>query len=282
MRAIGQGLFLCLLLCLAGCGTTSGERQSVRERADFQVAVNEESPADCAVRYNDLQENYLTLLQRTDELQSCRGDLGEFINEFGITKGKLDSVAEENKELRAENEKLTFLTKDLRSRVEVLDDKLKLVRDTVTHLVTSMHQKSPVTFVGLKTNPMTDGIVLDDAFMFSAGQSTLTDEGKALLEHLAQTLNGAEYKDFLVRVDGHTDSTPVSKTKKTNLDNWFLGAKRAHAVLEHLAASGIAEDRLSLASFGSTQPIGQNRTAEEGVPQNRRVEVVLLQRRKSI
>lgn len=282
MKAISQGIFLCLLSCLAGCGTTSGDLQSARERADFLVAVNEESPADCAVRYKDLQENYLSLLKRTDEIQSYRGDLGEFINEFGITKERLDSGAEENKELKAENEKLTFLTKDLQSRVEILDDKLKLVRDTVTHLVTSMHQKSPVTFAGLKTNPITDGIVLDDAFMFSAGQSTLTDEGKELLEHLARTLNGPEYKDFLVRVDGHTDSTPVSKTKKTNLDNWFLGAKRAHAVLEHLAASGIAGDRLSLASFGSTQPIGQNRTAEEGAPQNRRVEVVLLQRRKSI
>lgn len=282
MRAIGQGLFFCLLSCLAGCGTNSAALQSAGEHADFQVAVNEEVPADCAVRYKDLQENYLTLLKKTGELYSYRGDLGEFINEYATIKAKLDSVAAENKELKTENEKLTLLTKHLQSRVEVLDDKLKLVRDTVTHLVSSMHQKSPVTFAGLKTNPMTDGIVLDDAFMFSAGQSTLTAEGKELLEHLARTLNGPEYKDFLVRVDGHTDSTPVSKTKKTNIDNWFLGAKRAHAVLEHLAASGIAGDRLSLASFGSTQPIEQNHAAEAGAPRNRRVEVVLLQQRKSI
>jgi chemotaxis protein MotB len=60
--------------------------------------------------------------------------------------------------------------------------------------------------------------------------------------------------------------------------NWELSAGRAASVLDELVrSSGIHESRLSIAGYASQRPIASNETPE-GRSQNRRVDIVVLDR----
>ena len=75
----------------------------------------------------------------------------------------------------------------------------------------------------------------------------------------------------MVTVSGHTDG------KGTDAYNLELGRKRAEAVRELLIKFGAPAERLSVTSYGKSQPIADNDT-EEGRAKNRRVEFQVGQR----
>ncbi len=74
-----------------------------------------------------------------------------------------------------------------------------------------------------------------------------------------------------MRIEGHTDSVG---TRPYNL---ALSQRRAQSVVEYLVNKGIDPTRLSSQGFGMEKPIASNKT-EEGRSQNRRVEMIILQR----
>jgi len=75
--------------------------------------------------------------------------------------------------------------------------------------------------------------------------------------------------DFLkLTVDGHTDNVGP---ENVNLE---LSMKRSVAVVNYLAAHGIANNRLTPQGFGPSVPIADNKTAE-GRAKNRRVELLI-------
>lgn len=113
----------------------------------------------------------------------------------------------------------------------------------------------PVLTGGFKVNPASGGIVLENDVLFAPGKSELKASGERTLSDLIAKLNGPELSRYAVRVDGHTDSDPVVKSKGSNVDNWGLSAQRALAVLRYLEKHGIHSDRLFLAGFGSQRPL---------------------------
>jgi chemotaxis protein MotB len=80
--------------------------------------------------------------------------------------------------------------------------------------------------------------------------------------------------DHLIRIDGHTDSDPIRRSKWD--DNWQLAAERARQVLKVLIKQGVPKDRIFFAAFADTRPRATNKTTA-GKKQNRRVELVPLQ-----
>ncbi len=108
---------------------------------------------------------------------------------------------------------------------------------------------------GFKINHDTGGIVLEHDVLFASGQHVLKESGKRVLGELIHKLNGPEFSRYCIRIDGHTDDTPVVKTVKENHDNWELGFKRAKAVLDFMVSKGVAQDRCFLASFNCFRPI---------------------------
>jgi outer membrane protein OmpA-like peptidoglycan-associated protein len=104
---------------------------------------------------------------------------------------------------------------------------------------------------------------------FEVDQADLRASTFPLLNRQAKLLNGS-FKDILVNVCGHTDSTG---SQDHNLD---LSVRRAKAVLEYLASQGVAKERLRPQGFAAAYPLAPNAT-EEGRALNRRTEVVLAQ-----
>lgn len=110
--------------------------------------------------------------------------------------------------------------------------------------------------------------------LFQPGSATVRPEAKRALKEVAAQLNG-RFPDALIRVEGHTDSDPIKKTKDKYASNWELSAARALGVLHALRAEGVDYKRMYAAAYADVQPIASN-ASESGKSQNRRVEIVIL------
>jgi chemotaxis protein MotB len=116
------------------------------------------------------------------------------------------------------------------------------------------------------------GIVvsLAEAGFFAPGDASVRQDAKELIDGIATALRET---DAPVRIEGHTDSFPISNTRFPS--NWELSAARAATVLARLVDAGIPSSRLAVAGYGGERPIATNATPE-GRALNRRVDIVIL------
>lgn len=123
-----------------------------------------------------------------------------------------------------------------------------------------------------------DRFVFASEVLFDAGQSVVTDAGKAEMDKLASAINELDREippeiPWILRVDGHTDKRPLSGGRT----NWDLSAQRAIAVVQYLIQRGVPATRLAAAGFGEFQPLDAADT-EEAYRRNRRIELKLTER----
>jgi outer membrane protein OmpA-like peptidoglycan-associated protein len=111
-----------------------------------------------------------------------------------------------------------------------------------------------------------DKLELKEKLYFAWDRATLEEASFATLDEVAQALK--DNPSFRVQVEGHTDSSGTDDHNQT------LSEQRAQAVLDYLAAHGVAKDRLTSKGFSSSQPNDTNQTVE-GRENNRRVEFVV-------
>lgn len=129
---------------------------------------------------------------------------------------------------------------------------------------------------GLTATSDEDGvrITVDQQVLFSSGSADITRRGKDALQKLAAVLE-MEFSGRDIRVEGHTDSTPVKKTKTRWASNWELSSIRACAVLRALLDAGASTAaKIEAVGYGSQRPVADN-TTKQGRGQNRRVEVIV-------
>jgi chemotaxis protein MotB len=113
-------------------------------------------------------------------------------------------------------------------------------------------------------------VSLTEAGFFAPADASIREDALTVLAPLAEALLESK---ALVRVEGHTDSSPISTARYPS--NWELSAARAATVLSHLVAAGVPASRLSVAGFAGERPVGDNATPE-GRALNRRVDLVVL------
>lgn len=106
-----------------------------------------------------------------------------------------------------------------------------------------------------------------DNLNFATASAVLPDDGQATVDSLALVLKA--YPNARVRLDGYADS------RGSEPANVKLGADRAQAVAVALRTRGVAEDRITAATGGDSNPVASNATAE-GRAANRRTELVVL------
>lgn len=105
-----------------------------------------------------------------------------------------------------------------------------------------------------------------DRVLFAVDQSTLSAEGRAVLDGQAQWL--MTNNDYMAVIEGHADE---QGTREYNL---ALGARRANAVMEYLVSRGVSQSRLKFVSYGKERPIEVCST-EACYSQNRRAVTVI-------
>jgi chemotaxis protein MotB len=124
---------------------------------------------------------------------------------------------------------------------------------------------------GVSKHPTPEGtmIRLEEKILFRSGSADLSASGKSILQKVADVLKN--HPNQKIRVDGHSDSDRINKSKKKFSSNWDLSATRAVRVAEALDASGIEGRRVTVAGYSMHQPVDpSNKKA------NRRVEILIL------
>ena len=118
-----------------------------------------------------------------------------------------------------------------------------------------------------------EGVVirLSGSYLFDSGRAELKPNSLAVLDAISSELRLISNE---IRIDGHTDSTPIQSTRYPT--NWELSAARALAVTRYLTeADGVRSTRLMAAGFGEFRPLVPNDSREHRAL-NRRVEIHLL------
>lgn len=117
------------------------------------------------------------------------------------------------------------------------------------------------------------GLVLSlpESATFAIGRADLTPAAETFLARLAEELSTV---DVRIRIEGHTDDTPVRGGRYRS--NWELSTARASAVVAFLISSaGVEAARLSAAGYGEFHPRVAN-DSEDQRARNRRVDVVIM------
>lgn len=106
--------------------------------------------------------------------------------------------------------------------------------------------------------------------LFAPGRVEISDQGKQTLGKLVQTLRGEGKR---IRIDGHTDDTPIQHSQWGS--NLRLSAERALAVADWLSKNGIDATKVAVAGFGEYRPSVEGKD-EAARQKNRRVEILML------
>ena len=168
--------------------------------------------------------------------------------------------------LRLENENLkgqVMSQRDLAGENQALQSELAQAKQDISRLEAE-GSKGPVGMVS-------PGMVgeLSGSLSFAPGSDKLTSAGKSQLDPIANKIR-SQYSGRQISVEGHTDSSPLVRTKEKWHTNMWLSANRARAAADYLISQGISENLISVAGHGASRPSGG------GAEQDRRVEIIVL------
>jgi chemotaxis protein MotB len=126
-----------------------------------------------------------------------------------------------------------------------------------------------------------DRFVFQSEVLFPSGSDVLNPAGEVEMAKLAAALIELEREippeiSWVLRVDGHTDTVPLSGSGRYR-DNWELSSARALSVVKFLNSEGVAANRLVAAGFGEFQPL-DTADSDEARSRNRRIELKLTER----
>lgn len=112
--------------------------------------------------------------------------------------------------------------------------------------------------------------ILED-IIFASGKAEITDKSKLVLGKIATVIRTIEND---LRIEGHTDNIPIAS--KLYASNWHLSVARAtNTAYYFMEDEKILPDRVSIVGYSEYKPVATNDT-EEGRAQNRRVDIVIL------
>lgn len=114
--------------------------------------------------------------------------------------------------------------------------------------------------------------------LYNSGSATVKSNMLPVLKEIALSITELSYKNYVIRVEGHTDDIPIKTVKYPS--NWELSASRSTYVVRYLNENGIPKERLVAAGLADSRPVAPN-VNEKGVAipknraANRRIEIYI-------
>lgn len=205
-------------------------------------------------------DEYMRLKGEKEALAAQHDDLLRYQKEL---QARLQTIEQHASALESTASEASAV-RDLQRRLQQTLDQLKSERGTNPLALV------PMEGVSIVERPDGVGFQVEGAVLFDPGQAVLKESGQETLKKLVQELVKTGRN---VRVDGHTDSDPISRSRwRTNL---HLSAERASVVGDFLVANGVPADRLFVAGFGEYRPNDAG-SSEDAKRKNRRVEILVM------
>ncbi len=189
-------------------------------------------------------------------LSSFRGSLGMFTGGFSLSQGRLEEMGLNMMNLPAQ-EKGRALSKSLKKATQAFKPEIQSKKIRV-----SEDERGLV-------------ITLSGDAYFDPGSARLTKDSRRVLKKIANVVNSIPN---FVRIEGHTDNSPISQAgiKEGYETNWELSSARSVNVLRYLAEEeAVIPQKLSAVAFSQFRPIDDN-NLPEGRAYNRRVDIIIL------
>ena len=185
--------------------------------------------------------------------------------------------------LASEERKRRKLEENERKRLEEENNKLTNQAEELANYKSEFFGRLRTVLMGQeRVRIVGDRFIFSSEVLFSAGRSDLSKEGKSEISNVTEILssimkNIPENIDWVIRVDGHTDNTPLSGAGEFK-DNWELSQARALSVVKYMINElNFSGSRLAANGFGEYQPISLEDTPEARAL-NRRIEIKLTER----
>ena len=191
---------------------------------------------------------------------------------------ELKSLREERVVMNQRIEELQRERDDLDSRYNLSEqEKAELIeeRDRLENARRSMEERLQGSGASVRIKEGKISVMLPSSILFNSGQTKLKKAAKNSLTKVCNVLK-KDFPNATIRIEGHTDSDPLKRTKNVYKSNWELSALRASNVLHYLVDSCRLDPKwLYIAGFGKHQPVASNKS-KKGKKKNRRVEIVIL------
>lgn len=228
---------------------------------------------DWQAKYEEQQRLNLDLASQNDDLKTSRAEQAAKTEQMANQVRTLDMEAQKAREAAEaaarQNESMRGAP-TAQPTAGGFDS--KAINDIADQLKRELGKQAPEVAV---TKDGNIEITLASDVTFGAGSAELSESGKKSIRGLSSLLKG-KFAPYQVRVEGHTDSQPVLKTKKKFDDNFGLGSARSLAVVRFMEADmAIEPTRLMSASRGEHEPVADNKS-DSGKKRNRRVEIVVV------
>jgi len=223
-----------------------------------------------------------TLAQTQAELESTQAKLNETEQQWQTTQEALSQTQNQYSEAsdaaQKMSQELANVQTELSSARSQLQSQAEVARQQSDQLATLQKQASEmlqetIANGAVAVEPQPHGVLLriGGSVLFGGGQATIRSAGHATLDDIAEFLQ--RYPDYPVRVEGYTDSLPVSSDSRW-ASNWELSTARAAAAVRYLESKGVDVNRMSAGGYAEYRPLADNET-REGRAKNRRIEIVL-------
>jgi flagellar motor protein MotB len=223
-------------------------------------------------KYNDLLTAYKgqeqQLLTAQNELATARANEERLRTQIAATMADLEELqkrmASGNGDLDAWIAKYDELKKQLASL------EINQLPPDLSKELEALALSNPDVF---EFDPRTGMLRFKNDFTFDAGSDQLKPGASAVLGKLADILNTNSAAKFEVKVVGHTDNTPVVRTKAKFGTNLMLSVYRSASLRNALVKDGVSARRFQIAGYGEFRPVVVN--GNKGATENRRVELFL-------
>ena len=200
---------------------------------------------------NERNALYAQNTELQDELNRCRsamdsseGDRSSLMNQISTLQGQL--AAE-------------------RSKPPVIQ-RVQVPGPTIIAPAPAANGFASIAGVETETGNGTITVRVPGDVLFPSGKTTLRSEAKSTLDKIANVIR-RDYGSKTIRVEGHTDTDPIRKSKWA--DNLDLSLARAASVHRYLQTKGITPKKLEAVGLGQWHP-------RSSKSKSRRVEIVVV------
>ena len=254
--------------------STSGKlKQTTAELVTTKTTLQTTETAKTDVE-KQLAETEKTLSETQSTLEKTRSELSQTQEILQNASEAARKIATERNTLQQDKSALEREKENLRAKLTEIESELQRIREQSQRSITAIQERFKDTV----------GAVLDEAgrlkldvkgkILFETGSAILSTEGKSLLDAIAEeVLLNADYSAYAIRIEGHTDNTPIGGDA---LRNWNLSTERAIAAVKYLQEhADVSAERLAATGYAFYQPIDTAETPEAKA-KNRRIEIILV------